>query len=128
MRARDGFTMIELLVALVVLAVAVVGLSAATGSYSRLVTTIDRKTVAAQVAKDRLDAIRADPDYEALVSRYSESQTVLTDPPGFIRTTVLRRQVTQTQTGNIDFTRITVTVDGPGLTEPVARTISIGRP
>ncbi len=128
MRARDGFTMIELLVALVVLGVAVVGLSTATGGYTRLVTTIDRKTVAVQVAKDRLDEIRTDPDYSGLVNRYAETGTELDDPPGFSRTTVLRRQVEDTQTGTIDYTRITVTVNGPGLTEPVARTISIGRP
>lgn len=127
MRARAGFTIVELLVALVILAVGVVGLQMATGRMLRAVSTMDRRAVAAQIAEDRIEEVRADPDYGALAT-YEEPTTPLADYPGLTRETIVLRVRDSTSTGVTDFTRITVVVDGTGLSRPVTRTVSVGRP
>lgn len=128
MAARDGFSIIELLVALVLLAVGVVGVQTATARFARGVSAADRRTVAGQIAEDRIEQIRTDPEYTTLAARYAEAGTALDAPPGMTRRTVVTHHRDSTAAGVTDFVRITVTVEGPGLPRPVSRTISLGRP
>jgi prepilin-type N-terminal cleavage/methylation domain-containing protein len=61
MPIRMGFTLLEVLVALVVLAIGILGLSANAASVSRLVGDGSRLTLAAAVATARLEQLRALP-------------------------------------------------------------------
>ncbi len=56
--SRDGFTLLEVLVALVVLATGILGLSANAALVSRLVGDGSRLTIAATVATARFEQIR----------------------------------------------------------------------
>lgn len=120
--------MVELLVALVLLAVVLVGMQTATAKFVRVVATSDRQAVAAQIAEARIERVRIDPNYDLIDDHYEESPTSLPDPPGFTRETAVTLHYDSTDAGVTEFKRVTVTVDGPGLVRPLARTISVARP
>lgn len=127
-RNRDGFTIAEVLLALVLLAFMVMGFQAATGEIIHYAAQSDRKAIALQLVHNRLDVIRLDESYETLVSRYREDATALEDYPSLTRTTLVERTRATQERGVLDFTTLTVTVDGGGLRDPVARTIIVAAP
>ena len=125
---RDGFTVVEVILALLLLSFMVMGFQAATGEIISYAAQSDRQSVAAQLVEDRLDLIRLDPDYEAIESRYEGVESSLADYPGFTRTTNIVQTYDEQATGVLNYLKITVTVDGDGIRDPVARTIVIGAP
>ena len=58
---RAGFTLVELLVALMIFAVGMLGLAATAGSVTRMMGGARRQTIAAQVAQSRIERLRASP-------------------------------------------------------------------
>jgi type IV pilus modification protein PilV len=120
--------MVEVVVALLILAVGVLGLQTVTTRYLQVVTTSDRQAVALQLVRDRLDQVRTDPEYTQLRTRYQATETDLPDLPGLTRTTVVNQIQRQVGDGTVDFTKVTVTVSGTGLSAPVARSLSVGAP
>lgn len=69
---RAGFTLVELLVAMMVFAVGMLGLAATAGSVTRMMGGAKRQTIAATVAQSRLEKIRSSP----CASLTSGSETV----------------------------------------------------
>ena len=128
MLMRDGFTVVEVLLSLLLLSFVVLGFQAATGEIIHYAAQSDRQLVAVQLAEDRLELIRVDPDYEALASRYAGTESAIPGFDGFTRQTVITRTSTELQTGLLDYQRITVTVAGTGLRESVARTLVVAAP
>lgn len=127
-QARGGFTIVEVLLALLLLAFMVMGFQAATGEIIHYAAQSDRQAVAVQLVEDRLDLIRLDPQYAALEGRYETAPIDLADFPGLTRSTDIVHTYQEQATGVLDFLTITVTVAGAGLRDPVARTIVIGAP
>lgn len=125
---RDGFTIAEVILALVLLSFMVLGFQAATGEIIHYAAQSDRRAVALQLVQNRLDVIRLDDEYEMLVPRYRETGTTFTDYPGLARTTQLERTQAVQERGVLDFTTITVTVDGPAVRDPVSRTVVVAAP
>lgn len=70
--SRAGFTLVELLVAMMVFAVGMLGLAATAGSVTRMMGGAKRQTLAATVAQSRLEKIRSSP----CASLVSGSETV----------------------------------------------------
>ena len=60
-RAAAGFTLVELLVAMMVFAIGVLGLAATAASVTRLMGGATRQTIAANIAQSRLEKLRASP-------------------------------------------------------------------
>jgi prepilin-type N-terminal cleavage/methylation domain-containing protein len=125
---NKGFTMVEVTTSLVILAVATLGLSSTTARLARVAVDAENRSLALQVVEDRLSTIRLHPIYQQLDSIYSESESEIPDLPNYKRSTTLTRviQPGEREGKYIDFTRITVTVDGPGLEEPISRTVAVG--
>lgn len=126
--AREGFTLVEVLLAVVLLSFMVMGFQAATGTIIHHGVQSDREGVAVQVARDRLDVIRLDPRYERLKGAYEESNTSVPSHPGLKRTTIIEHTDQTTATGVLDYYTITVRVTGSGLRQPVSRTIVVAAP
>jgi prepilin-type N-terminal cleavage/methylation domain-containing protein len=126
--ARAGFTLVEVLLAVVLLSFMVLGFQAATGTIIHYGAQSDREGVAVQVARDRLDVIRLDPRYDVLESAYSEQAVAVQSYPGLERTTLIERTYQTTTTGVLDYHTITVRVTGDGLRQPVSRTIVVAAP
>lgn len=128
MQVRAGFSLVEAMVALVILTVGLVGMQVVTTRYVRIVTTSDRQAVALQLVRDRLEQVRTDPEYTQLGTRYQGTEEDIPELPGLRRETVVRRVQQQIGEGTMDYTQVTVTVSGSGLNAPVARTLSVGAP
>jgi prepilin-type N-terminal cleavage/methylation domain-containing protein len=126
-RARAGFTMVEVIVALVILGVAVLGLSASAASLATRAADAELRARALHAVQDRLARIQVDPRYAQLDSLYDGIQTGALGLPGFTLTTTVTRVVQTTPTPR-DFTLVDVIVAGPALSEPVQRQLLVAAP
>lgn len=124
---RHGFTLIEVMVALVILLGVVLGIAQLTGTMIHTVATSDRRMAAVELAEDRLTQVRLDPSYDNLESLYNGTESSFTGLPGVTRATVIAHTGGGTLTGP-DYKKITVTVSGPGLLVPVSRTVTVAAP
>jgi prepilin-type N-terminal cleavage/methylation domain-containing protein len=119
---RRGFTLVEIMVALVILLVVVVGLGRFAAAFTSSVTVATVRTVATSVAVEQLDLVRADPTYPLPVAWAG----TVTGFPGY--PTMMRRTVLQRITGAVpprDYTRVTVKVWHPALRRPGAPVTSL---
>lgn len=123
---RRGFTLVEVMVALVILLIVLMGFSMMTANMIHTVATSDRQEAAVQLSHDRLEQVRLAPNYGTLESLYVATETGFPTLPGFTRQTEIVR--TGGQGLPTDFKKVTVTVRGPGLLVPVSRTITVAAP
>ena len=70
MKSRDGFTLVEVIVSLLLLGTVVLSLSAATAGMIRSSTESARNTVSMSLVQERLGQIAADPEYDSLEENY----------------------------------------------------------
>lgn len=125
-RGRDGFTLLEVLVAMVILGFVVLGAHAT--MTDRMVRNLGRQETrlrANQLALDRIHALQADPVYATLSTRYPANESTIPDAPGFQRAT--RFTTTQLSVGN-SYLTVTVTVTHARMPSPVSRTVVIASP
>lgn len=126
---RSGFSLAEIMVALVILSVIVMGLATTTITFMHDTTLDTSRVRASTVADTRIAELRGWPDYQNLTT-FAEVRPNYPDP-GWTRTTVVNRDTTPPAVCNIppcpnnDITRITVTVTAPVLTSPVTRSVAI---
>lgn len=125
---RSGFTIVEILLALLLMTFMVMGFQAATGEIIHYSAQSDRNSVASQLVEDRLELVRVDPLYEGLASRYAGTESSLPGHSGLVRTTTVTRTADTLATGIRDYTKITVSVSGTGLSRDVARTVVVAAP
>ena len=112
----EGFSLVEVLVALVIVSVAMMALAASSVTFLQTVSETDQRAAAVQLAEDRIATILADPEYDMLEARYDTTETGFTSMPDAVRTTEVVRFNAPT------YTRVDVTVTGPGIDDPVTRT------
>lgn len=129
MRSRNGFTLVEVIVAMVLLGTVVLTMSAATTRMIRSATDSSRSTIALALVQDRLATIAADPAYALLEDRYEGTEDGTASGISYRRTTLITHTVTTEDDGrSIDFKRIAVTVEETNSHHEVTRTITIGAP
>lgn len=117
---RKGFTLIEVLIALVILVIVTTTFARFAAFFSRGMANSSIRVIAVGVAADRLELIRADPRYTRLATLYQGDTTGFSGYSNMTRSTI----VTRDQTGNParDFTTITVRVTAPTMRDTVAIT------
>ena len=125
---RKGFTLVEVTISLVILALAVLGLTSTTARLTRVAVEAEARALALQAVEDRISRVRLHPVYQQLDSVFSESGSEIPGLPDYTRSTTIMRVLQEGSTPGkyIDYTRITVTVDGPGLNKPLSRTVAVG--
>ncbi len=127
MSNRRGFTLIEIMIALVILTIVSVGLGKFVATFLHTVGTSTAKTVATAVAQEQLELIRADPGYATLVTNYNNLTTA--GFPGYTNMTRTVRVVRTTgATPRRDYTKVTVQVTEPTMGTPVNVTIVVAAP
>lgn len=83
MRGRDGFTVIEVIIALVILSVGIIGLASTAGLVTRMVAQGQRYSEAAALASTRFENLRAAScdslrAGSALAGQFTETWTITT--------------------------------------------------
>ncbi len=126
MTDRRGFTLIEVMIALVILVLVVLGMATSTGRFMRVVAESDMQVAAIQLADDRIQTVLMDPNYGGIDTTYAGSESSFPTLTGFVRTTVVMQVGGVGQTTN--HKRIVVTVTGPGLSNPVKRSATVAAP
>lgn len=130
MPQRRGFTLIEVMIAMVVLVIVVTGVARFASQFSRAMTDSTLRLVATGVAMDRLEVVRSDPRYTSLVASYGSGAGA--DTTGFPGYPLMHRitEVVRDQSGSPprDRTTITVRVTDPSLRDTVAVTAVVAAP
>jgi prepilin-type N-terminal cleavage/methylation domain-containing protein len=126
---RSGFSLVEVMVALVILTIVVAGLAGTTVTFQHQMSLGQIEARAQAVGNSQLSQIRAFPDYTQL-SNFAGTQTDYPITGWTVQTQVNRdtSAVTDCVTppcANNDVTRIMITVTAPGLTLPVVMSYSI---
>mgnify|MGYP001419377902 CR=1 FL=1 len=107
---RKGFTLIEVLIAIVLLSLAIVSLGQFMGKYQRATANATLLSTMTTIGKERLELVRGDVRYTTLTSRYGTGTGA--DTVGFPGFATIRRItiVNRDQTGAPPRDRTTVTV------------------
>jgi prepilin-type N-terminal cleavage/methylation domain-containing protein len=121
---RAGFTLIEVVIALGILATVVLMLAPSAQRFMSTTAKSQRRMQASAAAEAQIALVRMFPDYTGLVTRFDATENN-TPRPGWTR----RTRVVRTGAGTrADITRITVTVSGQDLDPPITRSVSIAAP
>jgi prepilin-type N-terminal cleavage/methylation domain-containing protein len=120
MRRRRGMTLIEVLIALVILTGALLGMGMFITSFSHATSDGALSSVASDLVLDRLETIKGSNSYAAL-DGYVATELAIPGFAGYKRVT----QVLRTLDGTQDYKAITVTVSNPGLNSPVKKSTII---
>lgn len=122
--SRAGFTLVEVVVALTILAGVLLGLSDFTHRYAVATRDAATVTVASDVAAAQLESVKGWREYGTLVSTHHGGDTTFTAGAW----DGLRRQTFVTRTGPTpvdDYVTVTVVVSGRGLDAPIRKTTII---
>ena len=112
---RRGFTVIEIAISLVILSVVILGLARFAGEFLHAVGTSTTRTVAASVARERLEEVRADPTYP-LPAAWAGTAIGFPDYPNMTRLTRVTRVTGAAPVR--DYTIVSVKVTEPTMTRP----------
>jgi prepilin-type N-terminal cleavage/methylation domain-containing protein len=123
-RRVRGMTLVEVLVALVLMAGVLLALGRFSGTLARTTGTARLLATATQLVGDRLETVKTSPRYTAVESLYVATENNLTDFPGFVRqTTVLR--VGGLSTDSLDYKIVTVQVSHASMPKAVKKSTVI---
>jgi prepilin-type N-terminal cleavage/methylation domain-containing protein len=125
--ARRGMTLIEVMIAIVILSGAMLGLAKFGGNFEHTTATASDMSLASDLAVARVEQIKAYRVYTSLVATYNNiTETYPTDPvyKGFTRLTKVTH-CTGCPTATNDYTTVTVTVSGRSLVAPISKTTII---
>ncbi len=129
LKREDGFTLIETLVALVLLVSVILGLSLSAGRLGVISADADVDAAAMQAVEDRLALIAMDQRYSDLSTLYTGTESGLPGLPGSTRVTTINHvQATDTAGKVLDYREISVKVSGGRLNRSFVRTIALGAP
>jgi type IV pilus assembly protein PilV len=112
-RPRDGFTLAEIIVAIVILTIGLLAMASTSGAVARQMTGARRQTVAATIAQSRFDSLTS----VRCAALAPASGTTSTTTSG----SSTRGGVTETWTvtDGDDIKNITVRISFPGLSSPL---------
>lgn len=118
-------SLVEVLVATVILGGVLVSMATLTARFVRVVTDTGAGSRALQLAADRLEAVKAAPTYASIDSLFTESTPVAVPGATRFRRQTLIRRVGGLATDREDYRVVTVVVTAPTLRAPVRRTTVI---
>lgn len=122
--SRQGFTLIEVMIALVILSGVLLTLAASTTRYLSIITRNRIRIQSGAVADAQIAAVRVAPNYATLVTQFNG--TLGNIPlPGYSRQT---RVIRNGEGTTADRTGVIVTVTGPNLPTPVVRYTTVAAP
>lgn len=121
---RAGFTLVEVVVASVILTAALLAMAGFTVRYQQTDANARITAKAQQLANQRLEQVRTATPYAAIDSMVTTESTIA-GAPGFSRATLVTR-VGGTPTDTVDYKIVTVRVTQPGNRPVVSKTSFVG--
>lgn len=121
---RDGFTLVEVMIAIFILGSIVLTMAASASRYLSVATKQRQRVQASAAAEGQIALVRVSPTYDSLTIRFDSTKSN-TPASGYTRVTSVVRTGTGTTS---DITKVTVTITGPLLATPVKRSITIAAP
>ncbi|MDQ2890359.1 MAG: prepilin-type N-terminal cleavage/methylation domain-containing protein [Gemmatimonadota bacterium] len=121
---RKGMTLIEVMMAITILAIATMSIAGFMGKFTRIVALSDVKNTANELASQRLEQIKNAPRYSAIDTLYPGTQALGVPYVGYNRQTL----VTHTGGGPsdlYDYKTVTVIVSNSRIATPIKRTTMI---
>jgi prepilin-type N-terminal cleavage/methylation domain-containing protein len=118
---RRGMTLIEVMIALVILTGALLGMGRFITSFSRTSSDGSLSSTASDLVLDRLEQVKAYGNYANIASTFATTEGSITGYPNFTRQT----QVLRTNNATTDYTAVTVTVSNPSMLKTVKKTTII---
>jgi Tfp pilus assembly protein PilV len=120
-------TLIEVMIAIVILSGAMLGLAKFGGQFEHTTATASDMSLASDLATAKIEQVKAFRTYTSIVATYNNiTETYVGDPVynGFTRKTVAPR-CTGCPTASNDYITVTATVSGRSLVAPIAKTTII---
>lgn len=127
-RARRGMSLIEVIVAMLILTGVLLVLGAFSAQFAQANGQAHLVITANEIASARLDEIRTQPSYSSidlLKTAPATPDTIKADNTNFIRRTFVRRVGGIAATDSVDYKLLTVTVSHPSLKKVVSKTTAI---
>lgn len=124
-RARlRGFTLIEVMIAMVITAVVTLGMAAFMAQFVHSVSTANVRGIANELVSDRLEQVKSATRYATIDSIYAGTESAIPGFAGFERRTLVTR-VGGLPPDLYDYRIVTVLVSGRNLARPVKKTTVI---
>jgi prepilin-type N-terminal cleavage/methylation domain-containing protein len=123
---RRGMTLIEVILAIVILSGAMLGLARFGQQFQHNTSTSGMQVIASDLATQRLETIKGFRNYASLITTYgATTETFAGDPVygGFTRYT----KTISTSTATDDYVTVTVSVTGNNLTTPIKKSTKIAK-
>lgn len=121
---RTGFTLVEVIVASMILTAALLAMAGFTVKYQQSDSRARMLARAQQLANERLESVRTTTPYTAL-DTMTTNESAMSGLPGYSRTTQVSR-VGGTTADTVDYKIVTVKVNLPGGRGSVAKTSFVG--
>jgi prepilin-type N-terminal cleavage/methylation domain-containing protein len=119
-KQRPGMTLIEVIVAMTLLASALLAMGAFIARYAKVTGTMSIRSEANELVADRLEVVKGAIKYATIETVYSGTEPSIPNHPGFTRRTLV------THTGGLppsrdDYKTVTVIVTAPALSTPAKK-------
>ena len=124
---RRGMTLIEVIIAIVILSGAMLGLANFGRLFQHNVSTTSGNTIASDLATQQIETVKAWRAYSTLIATYNNMTETFAGNPvysGFTRTTKAVR-CSGCPTATNDYITVTVTITGNNIPTPLAKTTII---
>jgi prepilin-type N-terminal cleavage/methylation domain-containing protein len=117
-------TLVEVLVALTILSVVMLGLGTFTTNFARTVSEAGIRSTASDLVADRLEVVKSGSRYDLLESQFQGTESTIAGHPGFARRTTILH-VGGSPMDSVDYKVVTVEVQAPRLSKPVRKSTVI---
>ena len=120
-RTRRGMTLIEVMIAVVLLTSVLLGMGIFMARYGHAVGTNSARASARELVAERIEYVKGATQYNTIEATYAGMEASIPGYPGFTRRTLILR-VGGGPADRFDHKVVTVIVDGPGLAQPAKKT------
>jgi prepilin-type N-terminal cleavage/methylation domain-containing protein len=117
-RGRDGMTLLEVMVAMSILAGSVISAGAYFTRFTRTVVDERTRSTALSLVNDRVEQIKTAPTYGGIDSIYAGIESSISGYAGYTRKTDVKR-VGGTAADSIDYKIVTITVTTPAIPKSI---------
>lgn len=121
-RSRRGISLLEVVVALSILAVSLLGMAEYGRRYSKTNASTSVQNKAIDLASARVERVKAERNYTTM-DTLATTESNIAGYPGFTRVTYILR----TSSSSTDYKTVTVKVTHSALSTPVKKTTAVAR-